>query len=145
MKSYSNDTDEPVILKTLSVTDAEGVIHYYEVSPEELDSYNYWRQKFDLTEGKEASWAQVKGEEPMNGPDGYYIGMRDGGSAMLEVKDNQIIKKEFFNSNNAYIWSHIDKYYEEKKQTADQATEQHAENKSPDTDGTMRIEGAEIS
>jgi len=143
MKSYSNDTDEPVILKTLNVMDDAGKIHYYEVTSEELDSYNYWKEKFDLTEGKELSWDHEQGRTPINGPDGFYIVLGSGGSAILEVQDNQIVHKEYFGSGNAYIWSHIDKYYEEKQKETD--AEVYTKGKSLDVNGTMRIEGAEIS
>lgn len=123
--------------------DDAGKIHYYEVSQEELDSYNYWKEKFDLTAGKELSWDHAMGKIPIEGPDGFYIVLGSGSSAILEVQANQIIRKEFFGSGNAYVWSHIDKYYEEKQKEAD--AEVITKGKSLDINGTMRIEGAEIS
>ena len=134
-----------MILKDLSVQDADGNTHYYEVSTRELARYNACNNLFDWTEGKELPYECMNGSMPIDTPDGFYNVMTSGMHSILKIRDNTIVGKATWGSQEMSLFSHIERYYEEEKQKqqAAQSTQQDQQ-EPPDTAGIMRIEGAEI-
>ena len=137
MENFLNETDfkldGSIVLKTLKLVDPyTGVTHYYTAMPQEIERYKYWKQLFEQTEGKELSWSQYYGMDPIDGPDGFYNLVGSGMGMIVQIKKGEIITKEMFPSGESYIFSHIERYYEEQQ------------TQSTDPTGSMRIEGAEV-
>jgi hypothetical protein len=132
LDSLDVSSDEPITLKSLYIEDEKGNREYYVASVKEIQEYRKWKKLIELTEGKEMSWNVFYDDEPVEGPDGFYVAVCSGGCAIAEVVNKQIIHKEVFSSSRGYLWSHIERYYEE------------LEKESSDTDGTLRIESTEV-
>lgn len=134
MNDSLNDLSlDSIVLKSLVLTDLDGDTHYYIAGPQEIERYKFWKNLFDQTYGKELSWAQFYGMDPITGyENGFYNVVGSGLSYIVQVNKGEIVAREGFGSGEGFLFSHIERYYEETKE------------EPPNPDGTVRIESAEI-